>query len=260
MKIKAIFFDIDGTLVSFESHSIPPSTKKAIETLRQKDIKLIIATGRPLCDINNLEDLQFDGYITANGAYCVTDKNELLSYSLIPQDNLNRLVEYHTHTPFPCIFLTDKGNFANYIDDSVIALNQMVNLPLPEVRPMTEILKHNIFQIDAFITKEEELEVFSDVLTDCQGSRWHPTFVDINLKNNNKATGIDAFLKYYDLEIQHTMAFGDGGNDIPMLKHVAIGIAMGNASDEVKASANYVTTSVDENGILEALKHFNLLS
>ena len=55
------------------------------------------------------------------------------------------------------------------------------------------------------------------------------------------------------------MAFGDGGNDIPMLRHAGTGIAMGNAAPEVQAAANYVTTSVDENGILNALKHFGVL-
>ena len=55
------------------------------------------------------------------------------------------------------------------------------------------------------------------------------------------------------------MAFGDGGNDISMLRHAGIGVAMGNANDDVKAVADYVTTSVDENGIANALKHFHII-
>ena len=55
------------------------------------------------------------------------------------------------------------------------------------------------------------------------------------------------------------MAFGDGGNDLSMLKHVHIGVAMGNAKDYVKDVADYVTDSVDEDGIYNALKHFNIL-
>lgn len=56
------------------------------------------------------------------------------------------------------------------------------------------------------------------------------------------------------------MAFGDGGNDIDMLQHAAIGVAMGNAGDNVKAAADHITTSVDDDGILNALKKFNILS
>lgn len=69
--VKAIFFDIDGTLVSFETHKIPASTQEALKTLRDKGIKIFIATGRPQCLINNLGDLEFDGYITVNGSYCL---------------------------------------------------------------------------------------------------------------------------------------------------------------------------------------------
>ena len=70
--VKAIFFDIDGTLVSFETHKIPASTQEALKALRDKGIKIFIATGRPQCLINNLGDLEFDGYITVNGSYCFT--------------------------------------------------------------------------------------------------------------------------------------------------------------------------------------------
>ena len=55
------------------------------------------------------------------------------------------------------------------------------------------------------------------------------------------------------------MAFGDGGNDVSMLRHAAIGVAMGNAVDEVKEHANYITTSVDEDGVANALKHFSII-
>ena len=64
--IKAIFFDIDGTLVSFNTHKVSDSSKRAIKELKEKGIKVFIATGRIKLQINNLGDLKFDGYITAN--------------------------------------------------------------------------------------------------------------------------------------------------------------------------------------------------
>ena len=66
-------------------------------------------------------------------------------------------------------------------------------------------------------------------------------------------------LAHFHIGLDECMAFGDGGNDIQMLSHVGIGVAMGNASEEVMKSAAYVTTSVDENGIYNALKHFNII-
>ena len=83
--------------------------------------------------------------------------------------------------------------------------------------------------------------------------------MDITSKGNTKQKGIDEIIRYFNIQLDETMAIGDGGNDISMLRHAAVGVAMGNASDEVKSVANYVTTSVDEDGIENALKHFNLI-
>ena len=68
--IKAVFFDIDGTLVSFKTHRIPLAVRNAIEALRRQEIKVFIATGRHWRVINNLEGLDFDGFITLNGSCC----------------------------------------------------------------------------------------------------------------------------------------------------------------------------------------------
>ena len=66
-------------------------------------------------------------------------------------------------------------------------------------------------------------------------------------------------LDYFGMDVSETMSFGDGGNDIPMLQYAHIGVAMGNATDNVKEIADYVTTSVDEDGIANALKHFGVI-
>lgn len=62
-----------------------------------------------------------------------------------------------------------------------------------------------------------------------------------------------------NIAIADTMAFGDGGNDIAILRQAGIGVAMGNANDDVKAVANYITSSVDDDGIANALKHFGVI-
>lgn len=75
----------------------------------------------------------------------------------------------------------------------------------------------------------------------------------------NKATGMEDFAAYFDLDLSQSLAFGDGGNDIPMLRRAGIGIAMGNASMAVKSVAKYVTGAVDDNGIEKALRNLNIL-
>ena len=90
-------------------------------------------------------------------------------------------------------------------------------------------------------------------------SRWNPYFTDVNVAGVNKAVGINKFAAYYGFEMAQTIAFGDGGNDIPMLRAVGTGIAMGGASETVKAAADYITGTVDENGIQNALIHFGII-
>jgi len=260
MTPQAIFFDIDGTLVSFKTHSIPASAKTAIHQLIDKKIKVFISTGRSLCDIDNLEDLEFDGYITANGTYCIDSKGEVIAQHLLSRESLEKLALYLGKKPFPCVFNTKKGNFINYADDDrVQVLRQLVNVPAPPVKPVSELIEYEVFQLGVFVDLEREAE-FVNILTDCNFSRWHPNFTDITAKNCDKATGMDCFLKHFNIRREYTMAFGDGGNDISMLKHAAIGVAMGNGNDEVKAAADYVTGSVDEDGIINALKYFNVLN
>ena len=256
--IKVVFFDIDGTLVSFKTHSIPPSTKAAINRLKRKGIKVIISTGRSPFDVNNLEDLEFDGFITANGAYCMDAKGEIIEQRRICKESLERLALYLEEKPFPCAFVTEKGNFVNFVDAMMLSLCKLVNISIPPIKPVADILEYPIFQLDAYMDAERETELLNHVLTDCVACRWHPVFVDINPKHCSKATGMDRFLTYFGIEREHTMAFGDGGNDISMLEHAAIGVAMGDAKAAVKAAADYVTGSVDEDGVVKALKHFNL--
>ena len=257
--IRAIFFDIDGTLVSFNTQKMLQSTKTAVIKLRQKGIKVFIATGRTVGEMNNLDDLEFDGYITANGAYCVDSQGKVIDSHRISTASLERLAQSMEQKPFSCVFVTEEGNFINYADDMMLYIRQIIDLPLPPKKSVAEIITHEIFQLDAYIDAEREAELLTHVLTDCIACRWHPYFADINPKKCNKATGMERFLSYFGIERAHTMAFGDGGNDISMLKHAAIGVAMGNAQDEVKAVADYVTNSVEDDGIVKALRYFELL-
>jgi Cof subfamily protein (haloacid dehalogenase superfamily) len=257
--VKVIFFDIDGTLVSFKNQAFPTSAKTAIDQLRSKGIKMIIATGRAYSDINNLDGIQFDGYITSNGACCMNSQGEIIAQQFISKENLHKLAQYMEVKPFPCEFMTDEGTFINYFDDAVLFLRNLIKIPDRLIKPVSQIIEYNVFQLGAFVSLDVEKELLKDVLTDCVGARWYPTFADFNAKNCNKATGMDIFLKRLGVDREHTMAFGDGGNDIPMLKHAAIGIAMGNAGDDVKAVADYVTDTVEEDGVINALKNYRII-
>lgn len=259
--VKAIFFDIDGTLVSFKTHTIPESARKALALLREKGIKVFIATGRPkVLMMKAVGGLDFDGYITLNGAYCFTAGHQDIYKGAIPEEDIERLIRFNKqHPELPFVFVHDDTWFITGVNDAVREVADLIKIDIPPVHPAEYARGKEILQVMGYFQAGEDGEVFSDVLKHCEPMRWYPLFADIIARGNSKSHGIDKVIEYYGIDLKDTMAFGDGGNDIPMLHHAGIGVAMGNAAPEVQNAADYVTSSVDEDGILNALKHFGIL-
>lgn len=258
MSIKAVFFDIDGTLVSFNTHKVAQSSIDAIEKLRKKGIKVFVATGRHKSVINNLGDLEFDGYVTINGSYCIVGEKVIYKHPIPKKDIETALWYLKNKENFPVMFIHEAESYINFFNDQTYKVLKLLNFPQPPVRPIEEVSESGLFQLIAFFGLEKEKQVMP-YLPDCESTRWNDLFTDITPKGSGKHVGIDKVLEYLNISIDEAMAFGDGGNDISMLEHVGLSVAMENASDEVKSKADYVTTSVDDDGVANALKHFGLL-
>ncbi|WP_295298343.1 Cof-type HAD-IIB family hydrolase [uncultured Brachyspira sp.] len=260
--IKAAFFDIDGTLVSFNTHKVSDSSKEAIRLLKEKGIKVFIATGRIKKHINNIDDLVFDGYITANGFDCYIGDKSIYRHS-IAKEEIYSLIDYLKNKElFPCSIMMNSGIFINYVTKEVEEVSKSINLPIPAVDNYYSFLEENIdnvLQINLFVDENKEKQLMSKIFKNCESSRWHPAFTDVNTKGGGKHIGIDKIIEYYGIKLEDTIAFGDGGNDITMIEHAAIGVAMGNANEGVKKIADYITDDVDNDGIFNALKHFNII-
>ncbi len=256
--IKAIFFDVDGTLVSFKSHRIPDSTLEALDLARKKGIRLFVATGRQYYAIDNLGDQAFDGFITLNGGYCVVGDEVIYRHPIDPAD-IEALVHYQEEIePFPCGLVLDRAIYMNYTNETVKELFGMLNFPDQPARPLRASLGQAVYQLIAFFTEGQEAQIMS-VLPHCEATRWNPVFADVVPRGSTKAVGIDQMIKHFGIPLTATMAFGDGGNDLPMLRHAGIGVAMGNSDKTVREGADYVTSSVDEDGIFLALKHYGVI-
>lgn len=258
-KIKAIFFDIDGTLVSCNTHSIPKSTIYALDQARKQGVKLYIATGRSKSAINNLEGYDFDGYITMNGSICYNAEGEVLySKSLLHTDVLQITEILKRKSNIACFIIGEKETFIVNRTKQVDDFTRLLNFPEYPDMNVNDIPNMKVYQITPFFTHEDE-KLYMPFLENCVGGRWHTDFLDISRKGNTKALGIDHIIEHYDIALDECMAFGDGGNDLDMVKHAGIGVAMGNAIDKLKEVSDYVTDSVDDDGILNALKHYNVI-
>ncbi len=255
--IKAIFFDIDGTLVSFQTHKVPDSAFETLKKLRENGIKLFIATGRGSDGLTVLENFPFDGYITLNGQYCYNQK-EIIYENTIQKEDIQSLLNYLQEHPFPCGFTEEHTKYFNMRDERVDEIHRITHNDDHPAGDCSHIIDHKIYQCMCFVDEEQEKKLLK-AMPHCISARWHPLFCDISPKGGTKQNGIDQFLKYYDIPLSETMAVGDGGNDIPMLQHVPYSVAMGNADEKVKAIASYVTDTVDNDGLYKAMKHFRLL-
>ena len=124
--VKAIFFDIDGTLVSFKTHQVPKSTFDALCKLKEQGIKLFIATGRGKDGLDVLNDFPFDGYITLNGQYCYNSK-QLIYENTIQTEDLQFLLDYLDKHPFPCGFTEEHTKYFNMRDERVDEIHQITH-------------------------------------------------------------------------------------------------------------------------------------
>lgn len=149
----------------------------------------------------------------------------------------------------------ENDRYINFVNETVIRTQRETKGTVPEVGNWTG---GDVYQIIAFVP-EREKKLLDDLLDECAVTSWNDTGIDIIPKGGGKSSGISKFMEQYGIDRSEIMAFGDGENDIEMLKFAGIGVAMGNAKDEVKAAADFVTDSVDENGIENALRHFGLI-
>lgn len=259
--IKSLFFDIDGTLVSFETHRIPESTVNALKLAKEKGVGVFISTGRPTAIIDNLGQIAdlIDGYITVNGALCKVG-DTVVRRCAIPQEDAEAARKFILKHDRACLVVGESEvALLNHkpIYDSVFC--DELNVKAVDTSKSAEPLFHKpILQFTPFIENEEEQQLLQ-LMPHCVSGRWHPEFTDITAKEADKGSGLESMAHYLGLNLSETMAFGDGGNDISILRRAGIGVAMGNAAPHVQAEADYVTTDIDDNGVANALRHFNVI-
>jgi Cof subfamily protein (haloacid dehalogenase superfamily) len=257
----ALFFDIDGTLVSFKTHEIPASAILALTQAKANGHQVFIATGRPPIIITNLGAIEhlIDGYVTTNGALCYIG-DDIVSCQAIPTDDARRIVDDAKEKGYGLIVVGERdiavldpiGNVDRIFRQELAVKNMELSIPVDKV------LQQRILQMTPFFDADYERELMAR-LPHCTSGRWHPEFTDITGALADKGQGVLTMAAHIGLDVSHTLAFGDGGNDLSMIRTAGIGIAMGNAIDVLKADADYITTSVDDDGIRNALKHFELI-
>lgn len=255
--IRAVFFDLDGTLVSHRQKAVPASTRRALAKLRERGIQCVAATGRHLLEFDMLpvRDIPFDGYVTLNGQLCLDAQGGLISGRPMGGADLAYILRRFAEKTVPVMLVEREALYINFVNGDVAAAQRAISTEIPAVGAYTG---NEIYQAVFFVEKGREGPLAGQ-LPGCKVTRWNDLGVDVISREGGKAAGIQEYLARQGIGREETAAFGDGENDIEMLRFVQTGIAMGNAEDPVKASADLVTDSVDGDGIEKALLRLGLI-
>ncbi|MGN0368013.1 MAG: Cof-type HAD-IIB family hydrolase [Wujia sp.] len=268
---KALFFDIDGTLYDF-SGQMPASTKRALMLAHANGHKLVLCTGRAKYQIYRSLLALFDGVIGAAGAYVETPEGVLFE-QCVSGNVIEQIVETTGRAGAKLAGMTKNhlvlneecrnyliGQFEQAGMDAARIYQIMGEYEIAtHFEARNDIQKFLYFDSKWSVTRlARELEETCDVVSSSLEAN-ALTDGEITMRAVNKSSGIKKYIDNYNIRVEDTYAFGDGPNDLDMLQFAGTGIAMGNARQEVKQCADYITKNILEDGIEFAMQHFGLI-
>ena len=269
-KKKAIFIDIDGTLLPFGSLCVPPLAVKAVQEARKRGNLVFINTGRCRFEIDSsITDIGFDGIICSNSMYIEENGKALRDVSLCAhlvkriadwclENNLGFFFEGQKIVCAHPTFFTQLTELAG--QDKVDTMQKQFPVIKSAELSYEEISKVNFIpKMQSMVDKAKE--VFGSEL---QINAWSLLGSDMcmgemTMPDADKKTGVKFMLERYGIEIKDSYTFGDTMGDYGMIAYAGCGVAMGNAVEELKAVADYVTDDVDKDGLYNAFNKLGLI-
>lgn len=264
MKPKVIFFDIDGTLLREDTHTVPASTKKALKKAQNLGHLLFINTGRPFVSIDNfIKELNFDGYICGCGTYIIY-KDKVLLNKKLGHALCCKVVKRLRECKIDAVL---EGHDELYYDlDENIRSEYLKGLKKRHTE--TNLYKGKNFddenihfdKLTIFGDKESDFSSFKETFNNVfDFIHRGENFYELVPLNYSKASGIKFIEDYLSIPHENTYAIGDSTNDLSMLRYVKNSIAMGNSSKELFHQVSFVTKDIQDDGIEYALKHYNII-
>lgn len=246
-QIKIIFFDIDGTLIDIHTKQISENTLGMLHRLRERGILVCLATGRAPAALPKLEGVVFDAYLTFNGSLCYNATQTIFS-NPIPTAQVQKLIANAAALGRPVSIATRQRLAANGSEPDLADYYAIAKLELTVDPNFAQTSQEEIYQVMLGCRPKDFPAILQDVPDVKIVVSWDRA-VDVIPANSGKEAGIRAILRHYGLSVENAMAFGDGNNDIEMLRTVGTGVAMDNASPELKAVADDVCGPVTQDGV-----------
>lgn len=257
--IRIAFFDVDGTLLPFRRREITEKTREALNALQASGVKIVVATGRAPAIVPTFEGVNFDAYLTFNGSYCYTAEGEVIFSKPIPRHAVYAIVENAKAIGRPVIISTVDDLAANGADDDMRAYLDISGEPINIVDDLDAVIESNdVYQFSVGATPAEH-SLLVEGVPEAEVVAWWDRAVDVIPSHIGKGVGVRSLLAHYGIQASEAIAFGDGHNDISMLREVGCGVAMGNAKADVKAHADAIARSADDDGVYWYLKECGLI-
>ena len=262
MKKAALFFDIDGTILSEETKEIPKSAIEALLEVKKKGHLLFINTGRTMCSIPaELKQFAFDGYLCGCGTYLAYHDEVLFTRSIEKKrgrEILNKMAECNLDG-------IAEGTEDIYLPERISRFERLETsrryFHSSGLGRECYLEKDDFIYDKVFIYADERSnlsEFFSFIETDMEAIDRGGNAYEIIQKGYSKGTACDMILKKFGLELDQAYVFGDSMNDLSMFQYAAHTIAMGNHAKGLEPFTEYVTAEVEKGGIAQAIRHYGL--
>ncbi len=268
MDDKILVLDIDGTLTNSQKE-ISPTTKAGLINIMERGHRIILASGRPTPGMRRYEEEleleKYGGYLLSfNGARIVEcQSGEIVYQRTLPLTLLPGFYGFAKRNG--CGLVTYLGDevISAFEPDEYIELEARINnMPVRQVKNFLSFVDFDINK--CLMTAEpEKAAVLEKELQEKYGGvasiyRSEPFFIEIMPKNVDKASSLDKMLETIGMTRENVICCGDGFNDVSMIKYAGIGVAMGNAQQAVKEVADYITSTNDEDGLVQVIDRFIL--
>lgn len=264
---KLIAIDMDGTLLN-EKKEISHRCKEDILKLKEKGISIVLATGRPFHGILPYIDELYlldenDFMVTYNGALVQNvNADKVLKKSPLSLDSYKELytvskeLDINIHALTENSVLTPKNNPYTHIESTINKI-PTIEVPIEDIDNSTNIIKV------MFIDDPKRIDTIIPLIPDWVEANYSilrsaPIFLEFLDKGVDKGVGVSLIAKQLGIEPKEVIAIGDAGNDIAMIQYAGLGVAMGNATDDVKSVADYITLTNEEDGVAHVIEKFML--
>ncbi|AKP68351.1 haloacid dehalogenase [Companilactobacillus ginsenosidimutans] len=235
---------------------IDDSVAKAVHELHDNGYLPVISTGRATNELEHvLGPTGIDSYITLNGAY-IKSENQVIYESELDDQTIESVIDAANNFGDTIAIHTPDVTKLYKYEPIVTEFYKSVHIEQPEVDP--DFYKKNSIPM-IIVVSHEGPERYQKLFPDLNFFKTGKYSIDVVKKDVSKMHGIKHMLAGLDLEDKPVYVFGDGANDVPMFKFADHAIAMGNGIDEVKELAEFITTANTDNGIVNGLKHFDLI-